>query len=386
MAIVLLLAGVAASCSSNGLVEVTPAEAMAFEPSVAVFHDGFAVAWYDTRHSHGELYQQALDEHGQLRGTEVRLTIGTPDAYEADIHAVEGTAAGSAFVLGWYEKSADKALVPRLGLWSRNGTARWITTLSNRGRNTVARVRGELVFAAWVEDETPPAAGLWTGWWNLRGEIVVAPRRVADAGKTTYNLNAALVDGAAGRGVPTALVAFDAKAGTKAEELYVAEDDGLQAQVTRLTPDDGFASTYPDLEISGRRAALTWFDTRDGNEEVYLHVGTRSGLARADALVGSRVTTTKGHSIGAYTAWNRDRLGLAWCDDTLGQHEIYFQEFDRDGKAKGETQRITETRAGSLIPSIQAWRNGFVVAWNEWEGANGHDAEGRSQVLLRILP
>jgi hypothetical protein len=194
------------------------------------------------------------------------------------------------------------------------------------------------------------------------------------------------VDGAAGRGVPTALVVFDAKVGTKAEELHLAEDDGLHARVTRLTPDDGFASTYPDLAIAGARAALTWFDAKDGNEEVYLRVATRSELARPDALTGSRVTITTGHSIGAYTAWNRDRLGLAWCDDTVGQHEIYFQEFDRDGTARGNAQRLTETRAGSLIPSIHAWRNGFVVAWNEWEGAGGHDAEGRSQVLLRILP
>jgi hypothetical protein len=381
-----LVTALTAACSSDSLVEVTPPDAMAFEPSVAVFHDGFAVAWYDTRHGHGELYQQALDEHGQRRGTDVRLTTGTRDAYEADVHAVEGLPNGGGFVVGWYEKGVDKAMVPRLGLWSRNAAARWITTLSARGRNPVVRVRGELVFAAWVENEVPPAAGLWTGWWNLRGERVVAPRRIADAGQTTYNLNAALVDGAAGRGVPTALVVFDAKVGTKAEELHLAEDDGLHARVTRLTPDDGFASTYPDLAIAGARAALTWFDAKDGNEEVYLRVATRSELARPDALTGSRVTITTGHSIGAYTAWNRDRLGLAWCDDTVGQHEIYFQEFDRDGTARGNAQRLTETRAGSLIPSIHAWRNGFVVAWNEWEGAGGHDAEGRSQVLLRILP
>jgi hypothetical protein len=77
-----------------------------------------------------------------VRGTEVRLTAGTRDAYEADVHAVEGTPNGNGFVVGWYEKAADKALVPRRGLGSRNGTARWITTLSSRGRNTVARVRG----------------------------------------------------------------------------------------------------------------------------------------------------------------------------------------------------------------------------------------------------
>ena len=389
IAAAVLIAIVAAGCGggANGTVEVTPPDAMAFEPSVAVFRDGLAVAWYDTRHGHGELYQRPLDASGQPRPAEVRLTDGTRDAYEPDIHPVEGTAAGDGFIVGWYEKAADKAMVPRLGLWSRDSTARWIINLSTRGRNTVARVQGDLVFAAWIEDEVSPAAGVWTGWWNLKGETVVAPRRIADAGKTTYNLNAALIDRARGSAVPGALVAFDALVGTRAEEIYLAEDDGLHARVTRLSPDDGFASTYPDVAISDARAALTWFDAKDGNEEVYLRVTSPQDLARQDALGGSRVTSTKGHSIGAYAAWSGDRLGVAWCDDTLGQHEIYFEEFDAAGAPRGEAQRLTETRAGSLIPAIRAWRSGFVVTWIEYQGGTeGHDEQGRSQVLLKLLP
>jgi len=383
-----LIAVMAAGCGgAHGLVEVTLADAMAFEPSVAVFRDGLTVAWYDTRHGHGELYERPLDARAFPRGSEVRLTTGTRDAYQPDIHAVEGTAGGDGFIVGWYEKAADKTMAPRLGLWSRDGAARWITNLSARGRNTVARVQGELVFAAWIEDDVPPAASVWTGWWNLKGEMVVAPRRVADAGMTTYNLNAALIDGAPGRTMPTALVAFDALVRTKAEELYLAEDDGLHARVTRLTPDDGFASTYPDLAVSESRAALTWFDTRDGNEEVYLHVASREDLSRPDALAGSRITNTNGHSIGAYAAWNGERLGLAWCDDTHGQHEIYFAEFDAAGAPRGDAQQLTETRGGSLIPAIRAWRGGFALAWIEYQGGReGHEAGGRSQVLLRVLP
>jgi hypothetical protein len=168
-----------------------------------------------------------------------------PDAFEPDIHAVEGTAGGDGFIIGWYEKSAGGAYEPRLGLWSRNGAARWIKTLAPRGRNTVARVHGELVFAAWIEDEVAPAAGVWTGWWNLRGEVVVAPRRVADAGKTTYNLNAALTSDSRGHGVPVAFVVFDATLRTKAEEIYVVEDDAEHAQVTASRPTTASARSIP---------------------------------------------------------------------------------------------------------------------------------------------
>ena len=378
---------VAAGCGSPRIGEVTGTYGQAWEPSLTTFGDGLAVAWYDTRDGHGELYEQALDADARPHGEPVRLTTGRRDAYEPDIHAVEGTGTGDGFVIGWYEKGDKETFEPRLGFWSRNGAARWIKTLAPRGRNTVARVHGDLVFAAWVDDEVDPTAGVWTGWWNLHGETVVAPRRIADAGKTTYNLNAALSAGDGGHGVPLAFVVFDATVRTKAEELYVAEDDGARAQVTRLTPDDGFASTYPDLALSGSRTALTWFDAKDGNEEVYLSVGTLQALMiRPDGLTGSRITNTKGHSIGAYTAWNGERLGLAWCDDTEAQPEVYFAEFDAAGTRRGKVQRLSNTLADSLIPSIRPWRFGFAVTWNEYQGTRGHDGQGRSQVLLKLVP
>ena len=380
------LAVVTAGCGSPRIGEVTGTYGQAWEPSLATFGDGLAVAWYDTRDGHGELYEQALDADARPYGEAVRLTTGRRDAYEPDIHAVEGTGTGDGFVIAWYEKSDQGTFEPRLGFWSRNGAARWIKTLAPHGRNTVARVHGELVFAAWVGDEVAPAAGLWTGWWNVHGETVVAPRRVADAGTTTYNLNAALRTGDGGHGLPVAFVVFDAIVRTKAEELYVVEDDGARAQVTRLTPDDGFASTYPDLALSGPRTALTWFDAKDGNEEVYLSVGTLQTLLRPDALIASRITNTKGHSIGAYTAWNGDRLGLAWCDDTEAQPEVYFAEFSAAGTRRGEVQRLSNTLADSLIPAIHPWRSGFAVTWNEYQGTGGHDGQGRSQVMLKLLP
>jgi hypothetical protein len=380
-----LLVATAACGTSPAFVEVTNDNAMAFEPSVAVFRDGFMVAWYDMRFGHGEIYEQRLDAAGQRQGAETRLTTGTQDAYEADVHAVEGAPGGDAFAIGWYEKAGPGTYSARLGLWSRNGAARWMTTLSPHGRNTVTRVQGELIFAAWIEDEAPPNAGLWTGWWNLKGDVVVAPRRIADAGKTTYNLNAAIVPGPPDRGVPTALVAFDTNVHTKANEVFIAEDDGMDVRVARLTPDDGFPSAYPDLAISGTRAAVTWFDEKDGNQEVYLGVGPIDALGTPDALKSSRVTTTPGHSIGAYPAWTGNRLGLAWCDDTPGQHEIYFAEFSATGAPNGETRRITNTRPDSLIPAIQAHDHGWVVTWIEYEGTS-HNGNGRSQVLLTLVP
>lgn len=103
--------------------------------------------------------------------------------------------------------------------------------------------------------------------------------------------------------------------------------------MVRLSADDGSDSKYPDLAFSGDRAALTWFDVRDGNEEVYLLVAPVADLKEGMERRAGRVTSTPGESIGAYLAWNGSHLGLAWCHDTDGgQHEIYFQRLDAAGE------------------------------------------------------
>ena len=181
-------------------------------------------------------------------------------------------------------------------------------------------------------------------------------RTCAPAGRTTWNLNGAI--DSRGR----AWVAFDAKAGTRTEELFLARIDRASSQVQRLTTDDGKASKYPDIAFgSDDRIALTWFDMRDGNEEVYLW-SAASDKVKSDNMKNvdkraRRVTHSDGESIGAYVAWNHDRIGLAWCDDTSGQQEIYFEPFDASGRPLSPARRITDTATESLIPAIRPSRS-----------------------------
>lgn len=373
---------------SAPVVPVSPPAGAAHEPSLAVFDDGMAVAWYDTRDERGDLYLRALDASGIPVGPELALTRGPNDAYEADAHAVRTPDGGSGLALGWYEKTREGRLLPRVGVWTRAGARRWSKAVGPAGRNTVVRVAGSLLFVAWVMDEPDDRASVWGGWWTVAGDVREPPRRLADAGRTTWNLNAA-VDPASTPLAPHAWLVFDAKAGTRAEELFVVEvrGDGLD-RVERLTADDGKASKYPDLAFAGDAAALTWFDERDGNQEVYLSIVPRARVTGAADSGARRVTTTTGHSIGAYLAWNGDRLGLAWCDDTVGQHEVYAQTFSKSGTPLEPARRLTDTTAASLIPAIRAWRSGFVLAWNEYDAqaSDGHAAGARSQVVATRLP
>ncbi len=379
LAFLLCLALGACSQASNVQVSATPAGA--FETTLTPFQNGFVAAWYDTRDGHAEVYARRLDADGRPVAPERRLTRGNADAYEADIAPLR-----DGFVVGWYEKARNGHLTPKLGAWSLDGTARWVKTLSGQGRNAIVRASGGLVFAAWLEDETPERSGVWVTWRRADNVDLIPPRRIADASRTTWNLNAA-IDPDASPGNPRAWLVFDAKVGTKADEIFLAETTETVDHVVRLTPDDGAASKYPDVALSSGRAAVTWFDVKDGNEEVYLTIGDRSAYLQGNSPAWVRVTSTSGHSIGAYVAWNGRRFGLAWCDNTSGNQELYFQSFDREGGTRSDVLRVTNTATDSSIPAIKPTSDGFALLWNEYEPTTGdtHGNDRRSQVFFRLV-
>ena len=207
--------------------------------------------------------------------------------------------------------------------------------------------------------------------------------RVADVSRTTWNLNLS-VDA---EGVPW--VVFDAQVETRAHELFLARV-GRDRAVERLSVDDGASSIYPDLAFGAGRAAVTWWDTRDGNAEVYLAVVDEQELPNGIESAASRVTDTAGESLGAYVAWNGRRFGLAWSDEVEPgrPHEVYFQQFTAAGVPVRAPRRLTDNRTASLIPVIRAAGSRFALAWNEdlVDARGDHRGGGRSEVLFAFVP
>jgi hypothetical protein len=352
----------------------------AYEVSLAAWQDELAVAWYDTRDGNAEVYVRMLDAAGNELGAESRLTSTTEESFEADI-----VATANGFVVAWYEGTAGGALRAKLGSWDRERRERWTLTLGvpeGESRSPVVRVAGDALMCAWLEKDGDEIF-LWAGWWGLDGTPLAAPARVAAASADTWNLNGA-VDGE-GR----AFVVFEARAETKAQELYLAEiGRDTPTRVTRLSDDDGFNSLYPDIAFSPTgQVAVAWFDERDGNQEVYLASGSMEELRTRFGERERRITVTEGHSIGAYLAWNEERIGLAWSDDTSGSFEIYYRPFDASGDALGAQRRLTNNLTDSLIPAIRAWRTGFALAWSEVNApvAAVHDPATRSEVMFSLV-
>lgn len=350
---------------------------------MATSGDQAAIAWHGDRTGRDAIHFEWLTASGRPTATSVQVTDGSHAAYEPDLQLADGDP-----VLAWYEKdTATGALSAWLARLDRRGVPVWRVRLDGAGgraRNPVVRAQGGSLFAAWIESPTddPDAAQVWTQTFALDGRSIEAARAVAPASRKTWNLNAA-VDA---RGV--FYLVYDSAAGAAPHELQLVAVDGASIRRRQLTASDGKASLYPDLQISRRgQAAVTWFDERDGNQEVYLAVLPAADLLRGDKLPARRITHTDAPSIGAYLAWNGDRLALVWCDAQAGQNELYAQFFDARGNPRPEIWRLTSTAAESSIPSIRPIENGFLIGWNEYSraGVEGHGEDTPSEAMTMRL-
>ncbi len=374
-ALVVATALFAAACSARPA-QISNSRTGAFEAALTPFENGFAVAWYDTRDGNGEIYVRLLDDNGEPVSPERRLTNSPEDSFEASIDRL-----GEMMAVAWYEQNGTGQQTAKLGMWTRDGANEWVHTFDRDTRNPVVRSTSAGVFCAWVQTEADRREAVFAAWWDKHGHQTVAPIRLGQASKTTWNLNASIDE--QGRG----WVVFDAEVSTRASEVYVAKADGSATTAVRLTKDDGAPSKYPDLALgAGGRAALSWQEERDGNVEVYLITGTLSDLAGEIDGRSRRVTNTPGESNGAYIAWNGDRLGLAWSDKTPGQPEVYFESLDGTGAIREAAQRITQTATWSLVPAIRPRGNGFALAWNEYQPASVEVHIGTSQIFFSALP
>lgn len=331
---------------------------LAYEVSLAVEGERVAVAWHGGVEGRDGIWIETLGPRGRIATGPVRVSDELRDAYEPDLQWLDGD-----LVVAWYEKERNGSLRAWVGRFAVDGRERWRIALAaadRRSRNPVVRVSGGRAYVAWLESNGEDDPDVRVTVLDVEGQVIRDAIRLGPASRETWNLNAAL-DGNGGFDV-----VYDARRGSRAKEIHLARllPDGTVA-TERLGDDDGHDSVYPDIAIDGDTLALTWFDSRDGNEEVYLAVGTDAQLAAALPDRSRRITRTPGPSIGAYLAWNGQRLLVAWSDELAGQKEVFRQEFDRQGDVAGPPVRMTKTATDSLIPAVRPAGTGFWVAWTE---------------------
>lgn len=168
------------------------------------------------------------------------------------------------------------------------------------------------------------------------------------------------------------LLTWDAEFETRTSELYLAVVNESQAKVMRLSADDGFASTFPDVQPWYTTAILSWQDARHGASEIYLaavslglvQAGTPEAQFQATTL---RLTRAREDAAGAYLARNGQHLALGFNTAVNGNQEVHVLSIYPEGDRLvfSPAVQLSHTATDSLVPAIQPLADGFVLAWNE---------------------
>lgn len=367
-----------AACTGPDLNTVSPPAIRAYEVDLASDGVRLAAAWYGERDGRARISIQPLTAAGKALIPPLAVTDGEREAYEPDLAFL-----GDDYVIAWYEKPVgggwESAWLARI---DRNGGERWRRLLpaeGGAGLRPVVRVQGQNIHVAWLRNLPEGSADIWYARYDPEGAEQRAPRMLALANPDTWNLNAALDDAG------YLHLVYDAKVDTRAKELHHVIVDGAFSRSEVLSADDGLDSLYPDIAIAGSRVALTWFDSRDGNEEVYVAAGTMTDSLQDRVAQARRVTDTPGRSIGAYVAWNGPRLGLAWTDDTGGRTNAYVQVFTPVLSPEAPARALLDTRDTASIPSITAAGAGFAIAWNEYAQPSKEPGHGEIRTSKALV-
>ncbi len=350
----------------------------AHELSLAVSPDEAFTAWHGGPSGRSSIYLQGLNASGQLRGSPIQISDGLGLAFEPDLVWGAGE-----LVVAWYERERKTgALTAWLSAVATDGERYWVAPLTGGGkqaRNPVVRFHDGTFHVAWIEQDglEGAEAAIWYQRFSANGSPLAPPMQVGRASPETWNLNAAVHDGAF-------VIAYDATLGTEAPELHMITVRNGVAEHRRLSEDDGHASLYPDLQFSASgRAALTWFDERDGNQEVYLLTADADALGSTGTAKARRITDTPEDSIGAYLAWNGEVIGLAWSDRVEGRRDIFTQQFSAEGHPTSPVYRVGSSLEHAGVPAIRGRNGGFLIAWNDYvlrgDGAHMDVASSRAQ-------
>ncbi len=136
---------------------------------------------------------------------------------------------------------------------------------------------------------------------------------------------------------------------------------------TRIT-NNSFFSGYPSIAVSGSTLHLTWYDNRDGNDEIYYKRSTDGGNTWG---TDTRLTTADSSSAYPSMSVVGSVVHIVWRDSRFPVNEIYYRHSTDAGLTWGPETRLTNDPANSYSASVSASGNNVHVAWEDNRDGNG---------------
>ena len=340
---------------------ITDDAASSVRPRMVAGGGGYMLAWADTRTGDAEIYLRRLG------------VDGAPAAGLQQVSALRGShfqpslvAAGDGYGVAWH------------------GTGEGLAIVYLARTDADGAVQGEALDVSGGVANAAHAEVVWNGqeyavaWTDSRhGDSEVYLRRI-DAAGAPIGAATRVTDVAGAASVPS-LVHLGPGGGYAV--AYTEQADGVFNGWFQRVGADGLPvgaaqriSTGPDnangprLVRDGDRYAVSWYDTRDDNTEIYLARVDANGARIGDNV---RVTDDAHPSVLPSLVRTDTGFGVAWQDRRAGNQEIWFRHTDAQARPIGQPVRLSFDPDSSFGPTLAVSGADFAVAWYDTRHGEG---------------
>jgi hypothetical protein len=339
------------------------------------------VVWHDARNTvnNYEIYYKRSTDGGISWGTDTRLTNTNNSSSEL----VSVSVSGSVVHLVWldYRDGNGEIYYKR----STDDGVSWsadvrLTNNVSDSQSPSLSVSGSTAHVVWYDNR------------DLNYEIYY--KRSTDGG-ISWGADTRLTNNSGQSWYPSVSVSgsvvhvtwYDGRDGN--DEIYYkrSTDGGTSwGADTRLTNNTSL-SQRPSVAVSGLVVQVLWTDFRDGDAEIYHKRSTDEGISWG---IDTRLTNSNGDSYNPCVTASGTAAHLVWYDNRAGNQEIYYKRSTDEGISWGIDTRLTNNSPGiSYLPSVSVSGTAVHVVWTDNRDANyeiyyKYDSTGNPVGIINI--